>query len=155
MSTELVDFLRARLDEDAEAAQIAALAAGGEHWYAHAHQIGRRAPKEWVGASTDPARSRSDSKTIRASRQELTRYIARHDPARVLAEVEAKQRILDEHQPDRFGDCVTCADEETFDDDHDGNREWSRSAKTHPCPTLRLLALTYASHPDYRSEWAP
>lgn len=24
-----------------------------------------------------------------------------------------------------------------------------------PCPTLRLLALPYAGHPDYRDEWKP
>lgn len=63
------------------------------------------------------------------------------NPARVLAEVEAKRRIADEHGPNEYGLCDVCV----LNDD----------ARRAPCPTLRLLALPYASHPDYRQEWRP
>ncbi|TDD37855.1 hypothetical protein E1287_07300 [Actinomadura sp. KC06] len=60
-------------------------------------------------------------------------HIVRHGPARVLAEVETKRRLIDQHVGYSGGG----------DDDH-----W-------PVQTLRLLALPYASHPDYRPEWRP
>jgi hypothetical protein len=31
-----------------------------------------------------------------------------------------------------------------------GGNHWS-----YPCDTLKLLALPYADHPDYRDEWRP
>jgi hypothetical protein len=64
-------------------------------------------------------------------------HIARHDPARVLAEVEAKRRIVEmgaSYVPEL---------------EHGDNGEWALDA------TLRLLALPYADHPDYRQEWRP
>lgn len=68
-------------------------------------------------------------------------HIARHDPVRVLAEVEVKRRIVDEHGPNEYGLCDVCV----LNDD----------ARRAPCPTLRLLTLPYADHPDYRGEWRP
>lgn len=58
-------------------------------------------------------------------------HIVRHDPARVLAEVEAKRRIVDVcAEPDDNGYDVAMM-------------------------VLPLLALPYADHPDWRPEWAP
>lgn len=79
-------------------------------------------------------------------------HIARHDPARVLREVEAKRRIIDDalryearidgewgcsHDPDEIaaGVCPYIPPDEI--------------------DALRLLALSYANHPSYRQEWAP
>jgi hypothetical protein len=75
------------------------------------------------------------------------------DPNRVLAEVEqgraeveAKRRILDEH--DSYGGygerCQTC---------RDPNDDLAAGAPL-PCPTVRLLALPYAGRPGWREEWA-
>jgi uncharacterized protein DUF6221 len=67
-------------------------------------------------------------------------HVARHDPTRVLAEVEAKRRILDEHDTagwkvgDRVHDC-----------------QWADG--TWPCATVRLLALPYADRDGWREEW--
>jgi hypothetical protein len=58
-------------------------------------------------------------------------HIARWDPARVLAECEAK-RLLLQREP--------CDDTGVGDD---------------PCHHLRALAVPYADHPDYREEWRP
>lgn len=83
-------------------------------------------------------------------------HIARHDPARVLAEVAAKRRIIDLHHslgPSAGTEdevvCDACGPEEdiSFRVETYGGR-W-------PCTTLRLLASVYAGRPGWRSEWAP
>lgn len=53
------------------------------------------------------------------------KHVARHDPARVLAECRAKRRLVEELGAFRRG------------------------------AALRLLAMPYADHPDYRQEWKP
>lgn len=61
---------------------------------------------------------------------------------RVLFECYAKRRIVHEHGP-----LNVHPDDPTF-----------CSACEHtrfPCRTLRLLAIPYATHPDYREEWRP
>jgi hypothetical protein len=69
-------------------------------------------------------------------------------PQRVLADCESKRRIVALHSPPLGAGptpwCRECS--------HDGDVEsvWVDV----PCPTLRLLALPYASHPDYRPEWS-
>jgi hypothetical protein len=65
-------------------------------------------------------------------------------PERVLAECEAKRRIVEEH-PDYGGygeSCARCA-------------ESSIDLAPWPCPTLRALASVWSDHPDYREEWRP
>lgn len=65
------------------------------------------------------------------------------DPARVVAEVDAKRRILAAHPYQEYGAewCGRCTGQE-------GHESW-------PCTTLRLLALPYAGRPGYRHEWRP
>lgn len=60
-------------------------------------------------------------------------------PARVLAEVAAKRRIVQLHVSGEAW-CDHCAGPGDIDDS---------------CPTLRALASVYADHPDYRQEWKP
>jgi hypothetical protein len=110
MSGDLVAFLRARLNEDAER-QTNPLTA----WH-----------------SRDCA-----------SLPEPGQYSFECDcgvPERLVAEVEAKRRILAEHALNGWV-CDTCDNGEV--------------EQVFPCPTLRLLALPYADHPDYREEWRP
>lgn len=67
-------------------------------------------------------------------------------PARVLAECEAKRRIVELHTgwhlcPDgREADATVGSDTD---------ESWRL------CPTLRLLALPYSAHPDFKEEWKP
>ena len=81
-------------------------------------------------------------------------HIARHDPTRVLADVEAKRQILELHdlidngagKPDsRF--CWNCF----------GDRHYNADVITAPiwCQTVRLLALPYADRPGYLEGWRP
>ncbi|MEU9002986.1 DUF6221 family protein [Streptomyces sp. NPDC048551] len=81
---------------------------------------------------------------------ESAEHAARHNPARVLAEVDAKRQLLQAHGPlnvqgDPFTGCTTCSWRDQMDE------LWVQ----YPCPTLRLLALPYADHPDYREQWRP
>src|SRR5438067_10944956 len=55
------------------------------------------------------------------------------------ADIAAKQQIIDEHGDDD-GRCEVCADPPVYE------ATWH----PYPCKTLRLLALPFASHPDYR-----
>ena len=69
---------------------------------------------------------------------------------RVLAECEAKRRIVAEHSEGVSGECGTCVGE--WGNYHVGE---PATGKAWPCPTLRILAQPHADHPDYREEWKP
>jgi hypothetical protein len=66
-------------------------------------------------------------------------YLVHGDPKRVLDEVDAKRRIIGylTHELADYG----------------ADNPWWYDGKL--IPILRLLALPYARHPDYRPEWAP
>lgn len=71
---------------------------------------------------------------------------------RVLAECEAKRRIIELHHPkepdgcDAWNDgrCIMCV---KFHADMDCEQ------MAYPCPTIRALAQPYAVHPDFDPEW--
>jgi hypothetical protein len=70
-------------------------------------------------------------------------HIARHDPPRVLAECEAKRRIVE-----ACGDIWEPNDHRWMSDtDADYHAGLEVAA--------RFLAAIYADHPDYRQEWKP
>ena len=156
MSDKFIDFLRARLDDDEWIARAAT--PGHDSW--HSTRMGSVTSSavyddQWRlvsaplyhtyqpsgGAVTNgPAYLRDDV---------LSEHIARHDPARALREVEAKRRILEEHTPALTNSsCRICTTRE------EGVDRQSRRYRF-PCPTIRLLALPYSDHPDYRDEWRP
>lgn len=115
----LVEFLRARLDEDEAAAKAADPLLG--------HLV---AQVEYIDADV-----MTDGK-----------HLDSHLPARVLAEVEAKRRILDDVLPTMRADELRIAG------------EWgvgSEPVREASDDLLSLLALPYADHPDYREEWKP
>ncbi len=69
-------------------------------------------------------------------------------PARVLADVASKRRLVDLHDIP----CDVCLSGEYVTIDGVDVPKHHGSA---PCATLRLLALPYAGHDGYRSDWAP
>jgi len=69
-------------------------------------------------------------------------HIARHDPARVLAECAAKRAILADHTPADDGRCGLCSDLYCV-------TPWDGI-----CDVARPLAAVYADHPDYDPAWA-
>ena len=143
---DLIAFLRARLDEDAAVAGAASVPSTAAHWSLD-EWLGREQPHSLiaVGNATHPTAlghfTADPVPTLQAQ------HIARHDPARVLAEVDAKRRILNE--------CAYWI----------GKINESATAK-YPYPNLAergevvlpvitLLGLPYAEHPEYRDEWRP
>ena len=151
--TSLTDFLLARVAEDEAAARAAS--PGG--W--------RFGDVESVAGGTlyDESRRIADIAYEQATDHDGSivrhllapeadangEHIARHDPARVLAECEAKRRIVERHTIDCYpgdeGDEYVC--------DHCRAQGW------HPadvlCPDLLDLASVYADRPGYRAEWRP
>ena len=131
---DLVEFLTARLNEDEQAARAADDDLGyliGAVEYSY--------PKEEVDE----------------------RHALRHAPPRVLAEVDAKRRILDEHAL-----TVEKGDADPYDSSTGERRlaeysvtcavcGWASDDRTSACRTLRLLALPYADHPNYDEAWRP
>ena len=165
---DLVTWLTAQLDADAMVAREASrfhhddtqMTDGGERW-------------QWVDGDTDEvltvdpvtddwltASLRSVEEYTTSSAYTLPHFvihiaeevqaivavhIARWDPARILAEVDAKRRIIAGHPPNpprsAQGDfCQTCD---------------VRGGGPYPCDTLRLLALPYADRPGYWGSWRP
>lgn len=111
--SELVEFLAARIAErEAEAQRIAdAIARDPGAFASIVHDHPELAAGDCAG------------------------YLADYDPARVLADCEAKRRIVARIQmsqmlPVQISDYAAEA-------------------------ILRALALPHADHPDYRPEWAP
>jgi hypothetical protein len=133
----LVEFLRARLDED----EWAALNAAGAPWtddipgMIHVDSAAQRENKLKYGhlgyvAGAEPS-PLGDA---------YRRHIVLHDPARVLRGVEAKRRLLEAHQTPGRAPC----------DAHDA------SLHSIPCEVLMLLAAEWSDHPDYQaSQWKP
>ena len=73
-------------------------------------------------------------------------HIARHDPARVLREVEAKRKILAEYT--RVVELRKSYPEGYDPNDYHGLYESGlEEAVTH-------LAVVYSDHPDYREDWS-
>lgn len=139
--SDLVVFLRARLDEDQAVAQhanpgpwVVNDATYPESIYTEDRLTDVVAGGRWGGEANvfDTA--------------EDAFHIARWDPARVLAEVQAKRAILELHIcpcPNDCGDCGQCSGAHMAD------------PVGFPCPTVKLIAVPYQDHPDYRQEWRP
>lgn len=122
MMSDLVEFLRARLDEDEEVARAAAREMDGESW--DAYFIFR----EGISISTDGPVEERDGYI---SHHEETSHISRHDPSRVLREVEAKRQILWLYE---------------------GGDAYERSVME---AAIEAMAAIYAEHPDCLDKWKP
>ena len=119
---DLDQFLLARIAEDKRIAADAATDGGREEWDADAY----RPPH-------------------------VAEHVARHDPARVLAECAAKRRLVlacRDSRPDlRF---LGARPNGLADFPLTPTDQHQLAALT-----LALLALPYAGHHDYRPEWRP
>jgi hypothetical protein len=127
MVPTLDEFLLSRIAEDRRIATDAATAAGDEAWRA------------------------DDVATPAPAHPHVAEHVARHDPARVLAECAAKRRLV-----------MACRDS-GFDRDFLGSRPEGmadfllnpRDRHQLAALTLAVLAVPYADHADYRPEWRP
>lgn len=155
--SNLVDFLLARIAEDEAHAREAMGATDGE-WSSW--------NRSWDAGARDLA---AGGERIAALPTTIDEHVCRHDPARVLAECEVKRRIVEWHESwpvlveqeptiDRVGnDLTTVALRASQQIAWLTHREYRARFGDEPptAPILRLLALPYADHPDYREEWKP
>jgi hypothetical protein len=144
---DLVQWLGQQLDEDERTARAARPRPGDEtsgEWVAYPHRptsptddpsrdvhlVGCQEPdeREWVVAETGQA----DRASV------VAEFIAEHDPARVLREIDAKRDLL------RFAEGV-----------HDHHDTFTTGVAARLEKTLRLFALPYADRSGYRDDWRP
>lgn len=124
---DLVQFLRARYDEDAAEAQATADEYGAVWTFDEA---------------MDSVRSDKDADVVEEPGTPRT-YIARHDPARVLAEVDAKRQLVDRYERAMENRRAHPEDLATA------------GALLALHGAVKLLALPYANYPGYHEEWRP
>lgn len=126
---DLAAFLFVRYDEEAE---IATDVPRGPEWTAVDAKRHELDDPQWeiIGDGKLVAEIEFEHGTYFAAQ-----HIARWDPARVLAEVEAKRRTVVRCQEAQLAPSPMLV--------HFANQ------------TLWELALPYADHPDYRQEWKP
>ena len=118
--SDLTEFLFARIAED-EAVARDAMCDGNGKWASW--------NRSWDDAGwRDLA---ADGERITALPTSIDEHVCHHDPARILAECDAKRRIVE-----RYAHLLEHGDS--------GDARW----------VLPLLAQPYTEHADYREEWA-
>lgn len=128
MSDGLIEFVRARLDDEAAVAGEATQETTGR-WTARETDWGGGAiVEDDCGALILPT----------AANAGHYQHIARHNPARVLAEIEAKREML-----------------RLFERSHDYPAIFTSGFGAAMEQVVRLFAAPYADHPDYRQQWTP
>lgn len=136
--SDLIDFLQARLAADEATARAAAFYEdGAEHdvqgppgtWVLLADQefFGAGHPGGVIGPRIGHVNSAVQG-----------RHIVRHDPARVLVELQAKREVL------RLAART-----------HDYHESFMNGFASAMEGALRMFAQAYADHPDYREDWRP
>ncbi|MFJ9887192.1 DUF6221 family protein [Streptomyces sp. NPDC091287] len=146
-NTDLVAFLRARFDEDEQTARAAAArpsGVSGERWRVsgtHSDDGGtywsvttvssddRVGVIELIGSGMSGGGAHTE---------EVAQHVVHHAPARVLAEVDAKREVL------RLASAA-----------HDYYETFMSGFAAEMEKALRLFAVAYADHPDYKNTWRP
>lgn len=173
--SDLIEFLRDCLDEDAaravkardfDYAQCGVWEARGPYPAASGEADGVLRPRGNLRAEIG-----KDDIFVEAELPwDLIPHMARHDPARVLREVEAKRAIVDAYLPpgEDPHPGMPCTDDAERDSNGEIYAETYFSERgacvrhveaskrlLHHDYVLRLLALPYADHPGYKQDWAP
>ncbi|MER6350694.1 DUF6221 family protein [Streptomyces sp. NPDC001634] len=141
--TDLMQFLRSRLDEDERRARLM------EQHYPSPWEMSDRGWMAHVVANGPVFREVVRLEQWHGQPEgiwlgEVIQHAARHDPGRVLREIDTKRRLLKVHERLPVGEfCSTC------------DAPSGIPGMPYGCVTLRLLALPYADHHDYCEEWRP
>jgi len=125
---DLVRWLTAQLDADEEQARAAAEEYGADWYYDDGFVLARR----------------EDDMVATGSQDFLERkqgvFIAAHDPARVLRDIDAKRKLLAE--------CQLAEAEASYPD-------WMGGYSSGLDYAVQLVAAEYADREGYDPEWAP
>lgn len=134
----LTEFLTARYDED----EMAAIGLASHSWI-----IEENGEFDYsVCFETERLQREAVADTWRA---DVVGHIARHDPARVLREVEAKRKILADFENQAGWDLPEGVAEGRDDDE----RECDQAIRDTLGIVLADFAAIWSDHPDYREEW--
>jgi hypothetical protein len=125
-NTDLIAFVRARLDEEARLARDA----GGDVWWT---------PKDLPGE----VHGRSGVIAFSLKSERYDAHIARQDPADTLRRVAASRVVVDEYAQ------IAELDTDTAAYDHTSVRAIGLGF------AVRQMAAQYPSHADYRARWMP
>jgi hypothetical protein len=129
---DLVQFLRDRLDEDEAVIQ---------------------APESWTEFDESQQGTRrvdvdhSIERVVACTRAWRGVHIARHDPTRVLREIEAKRQVVRALESAE----VALRNTEPGREPHELVTGAANSLRA----AVRMLAAVHADHPGYRPEWRP
>jgi len=138
--SDLVAFLRARLDEDEAAARAA------RRWFDRDWEASQTQGRNFV--SDDDGHPILETFDDGEQGQVVTAHIARWDPARVLADVAAKRVILDDYQLVLANNLI----EQATDQD-----ELRIAMRDLIVKSLRMvlarMAQPYAGHPGFDPAW--
>jgi len=148
----IVEFILVRIAEDEAAARAAVGNDGPPTWLqddadgvygvrpdvdwdevCQSHTYG--VPNECDFNPTACGISVTDDRVLEHAR---ARHIARHDPARVLADCAARRQVLADHAP--YNGTDLCGG-------HDGRHTVEQ------CGLRRVMASAYADHPDFDPAW--
>lgn len=143
---KITEFLEARIAEDEAAAS--ALLDGGK-WGAARNEDAL----EWAVDSNNYGMLVATGYVGNSDSRPMAEHIARHDPARVLAECAAKRAIADEHAAVRDENWMSGKDHDYLFCGSCGSLD--DAPVPYPCATLAHLAAVYADHADYQQEWTP
>ncbi|MFJ9671349.1 DUF6221 family protein [Streptomyces sp. NPDC101221] len=145
--SDIADFLRARYAEQ----RALALAASPGPWQAN-DEHDEVIANDGITVAEGFALS---GRQLRAT----VDHITAHNPAAVIADLDAKLALVDMHPPEEIDEysrrpwdtfTVQCASEswKVYSD--------AENRVEYPCRTLRLLAQPFAGHADHKGEeWAP
>ena len=131
----IVEFLLARIAEDEALAEAAI--DDHPHWLAMGHDL-----YQYEGGVA------SGYLAVDRRVPQGVEHIANWDPARVLAECQAKRAII-EHAEEATGLDISVDNDRAI-----GPRDLDADPYVGDL-ILRHLAAVYADHPDYREEWKP
>jgi hypothetical protein len=134
--SDLVEFLLARIAEDERDARNASDRAVGGPYSA-----------DWDTVFSACVDTGGDHDFLTNDR-DIAMHIVRWDPARVLAECEARRRIVE------FADEATSLDMQVDGEFRIGSRDESDEPYIGDS-IMRALALPYADSEGYREEWRP
>jgi hypothetical protein len=154
---DLVQWLRAQLDEDERIARAAMDSVGpvlGAGQWRYAESLADEGGQYWSITTVPPSDTAPIVELVGSGMsgggvhdEAVARHIARHDPARVLREIDAKQQLVERYE-------FACNEAARLDIDEEERESRVRVAAAFESCVL-CLAAVYADRPGYLESWRP